>query len=85
MLAATNKNLEDEVKAGNFREDLFYRLNVGNVDVPPLRERREDVAILAYSFLKEFSQKFDKKIKRIEPAALELLEGYSWKGNITRT
>ena len=82
VLAATNKNLEDEVKKGNFRQDLFYRLNVGNITIPPLRERKEDISILAYSFLNEFAQKFDKKIKRIEPAALELLENYSWKGNI---
>jgi two-component system NtrC family response regulator len=82
VLAATNKNLEDEVKKGNFRQDLFYRLNVGNITIPPLRERKEDISVLAYAFLNEFAQKFDKKIKRIEPAALEMLENYSWKGNI---
>ncbi len=70
VLAATNKNLEDEVKKGNFREDLFYRLNVGNINVPPLRERKEDIPVLAYAFLNQFAQKFDKKIKRIEPGAL---------------
>ncbi len=82
VLAATNKNLEEEVKKGNFREDLFYRLNVGNINIPPLRERKEDIPVLAYAFLNEFSQKFDKKIKRIEPAAIELLQSYYWKGNI---
>lgn len=82
VLAATNKNLEEEVKKGNFREDLFYRLNVGNINIPPLRERKEDIPVLAYAFLNEFSQKFDKKVKRIEPAAIELLQGYYWKGNI---
>ncbi len=82
VLAATNKNLEDEVKKGNFRQDLFYRLNVGNVTIPPLRERKEDIPILAYAFLNEFARKFDKKVKRIEQTALELLENYSWKGNI---
>lgn len=82
VLAATNKNLEDEVKRQNFREDLFYRLNVGNVTIPPLRERSEDIPVLAYAFLNEFSQKFDKKIKRIDPAALEILKNYYWKGNI---
>lgn len=82
VLAATNKNLEDEVKKGNFREDLYYRLNVGNIIVPPLRERKEDIPVLAYAFLNEFAQKFDKKIKRIDPAALELLQDYHWKGNI---
>ena len=82
VLAATNKNLEEEVKKGNFREDLFYRLNVGNVNIPPLRERQEDIPVLAYQFLNEFSQKFDKQIKRIDPSALELLQSYYWKGNI---
>lgn len=82
VLAATNKNLEEEVKKGNFREDLFYRLNVGNVTIPPLRERKEDIPILAYAFLNEFSLKFDKKIKRIDHAALEMLQNYYWKGNI---
>ena len=82
VLAATNKNLEEEVKKGNFREDLFYRLNVGTVTIPPLRDRREDIPILAYAFLNEFSLKFDKKIKRIDPAALEMLQNYYWKGNI---
>lgn len=82
VLAATNKDLEEEVKKGNFREDLFYRLNVGNIFIPPLRERTEDIPLLAYAFLNEFSQKFDKSIKRIEPAALELLQNYPWKGNI---
>lgn len=82
VLAATNKKLEDEVKKGNFREDLFYRLNVGQVTVPPLRERKEDIPFLAYSFLQEFAQKFDKQIKGFDSAALEILSDYPWKGNI---
>jgi DNA-binding NtrC family response regulator len=82
VLAATNRNLEDEVKNGNFREDLFYRLNVANVFIPPLRERKEDIPILAYFFLKEFSNKFSKKIKGIDSKAMELLTSYPWKGNI---
>ena len=82
VLAATNRNLEEEVKKGNFREDLYYRLNVANIYIPPLRERKEDIPILAYSFLKEFSVKFNKKIKGIDPEALELLVLYPWKGNI---
>jgi two-component system NtrC family response regulator len=82
VLAATNKKLEDEVKKGNFREDLFYRLNVGYVYIPPLRERKEDILFLAYSFLNEFGNKFEKKFKGFEPAALELLKEYPWKGNI---
>ncbi len=82
VLAATNRNLEEEVKNGNFREDLYYRLNVANVLIPALRERKEDIPILAYSFLKEFSKKFNKEIKGINSEALELLTSYPWKGNI---
>ena len=61
---------------------LYYRLNVARIEVPPLRERKEDIRILAFSFLKEFISKFNKQIKGIEPKALELLEKYPWKGNI---
>ena len=82
VLAATNKNLEEEVQKGNFREDLFYRLNVAKVVVPPLRERVEDIPILGYSFLREFSQKFDKEVLGISNDALAVLESYKWKGNI---
>ena len=82
VLAATNRNLEEEVKKGNFREDLYYRLNVANVVIPALRERKEDIPILAYSILKEFSNKFNKKIKGIDTDAMELLTSYPWKGNI---
>lgn len=82
VLAATNKNLEEEVRNGNFREDLFYRLNVAKISIPPLRERKEDIPSLSYSFLKEFNQKFQKNITEIEPEAMEKLKSYSWKGNI---
>lgn len=82
VLAATNKKLEDEVKKGNFREDLFYRINVGNVVIPSLRERKEDIPFLAYAFLKEFGQKFEKQIKGFDQASLEILKEYPWKGNI---
>lgn len=82
VLAATNKKLEDEVKKGNFREDLFYRLNVGYIYIPPLRERKEDILFLAYSFLNEFGNKFEKKFNGFDAAALELLKEYPWKGNI---
>ena len=82
VVAATNKSLEEEVKKGNFREDLFYRLNVAKVLVPPLRERKDDIPILAYTFLNEFSRKFGKNIRNIDPKALEILENYVWKGNI---
>jgi len=82
VLAATNKNLSEEVRKGNFREDLYYRINVGNITVPPLRERKEDISVLAYTFLNEFAKRFDKKIIGINHSALELLENYHWKGNI---
>jgi len=82
ILAATNKNLEEEVKKGNFREDLFYRINVAKIEVPPLRERKEDIRFLVFSFIKEFAPKFNLQIKGVEPEALALLEKYPWKGNI---
>ena len=82
ILAATNKNLEEEVRKGNFREDLFYRLNVARITIPPLRERKEDIAMFVFSFLKEFAQKFNKTITGIDKSALEFLENYPWKGNI---
>ncbi len=82
VLAATNKNLGEEVKAGNFREDLYYRLNVARVTIPSLRDRKDDIPYLAYSFLKEFAVKFNKKIKNIDPDAVNLLKDYYWKGNV---
>lgn len=82
VLAATNKSLEEEVQKGNFREDLFYRLNVAKIIVPPLRDRKEDIPLLSYSFLKEFSQKFKKDVKGIAAEAMDILESYYWKGNI---
>jgi len=82
VLAATNRNLEEEVKNGNFRADLFYRLNVARIFIPPLRERKEDIPLLALSSLKEFAAKFNKNIKGIDSDALNLLVSYHWKGNI---
>lgn len=82
VIAATNRNLEEEIAAGRFREDLFYRLNVANIYVPSLRERKEDIPFLAHSFIKEFSIKFNKLIKGISKEASELLQNYYWKGNI---
>ncbi|MDP4116502.1 MAG: sigma-54 dependent transcriptional regulator [Bacteroidota bacterium] len=82
ILAATNKNLEDEVRKGNFREDLFYRLNVARITIPPLRERKEDIAMFVFSFLKEFALKFNKTINGIDKSAMDFLESYPWKGNI---
>ncbi len=82
ILAATNRNLEEEVKKGNFREDLYYRLNVAKIQVPPLRERKEDIPVLALSFLTEFTKKLNKNVKGIDPDAIKLLKEYPWKGNI---
>lgn len=82
VLAATNRNLEDEIEKGNFREDLYYRLNVAKISIPPLRERKDDIPYIAYSLLKEFSQKFGREIHSIDSGVIELLKDYSWKGNI---
>lgn len=82
VLAATNKNLEEEVKKGNIREDLFYRLNVARITVPKLRERKEDIPLLAQGFLNEFAKKFGKSIKRIENDAVDVLVSAEWKGNV---
>lgn len=82
VIAATNRNLEVEVEKGNFRTDLFYRLNVARVFIPPLRERKEDIPLLVYTFIDEFANKFDKKIRDVDASALRLLESYPWKGNV---
>jgi two-component system, NtrC family, response regulator AtoC len=82
VLAATNRNLEEEVARGTFREDLYYRLNVAKIIIPPLRERKEDIIFIALSFLDEFAKKFGKKINGINPGGLELIKSYPWKGNI---
>ncbi len=82
VIAATNKDLEDEISKGNFREDLFYRLNVIPFFVPPLRERKEDVPLLARHFLKEFSGQYSRRAKEISDDAIDLLSRYSWPGNI---
>lgn len=82
VICATNRNLEDEVKKGNFREDLYYRLNVVHISVPPLRERKEDIDMLALSFLKEFNEEDGKKIEGFTKAARKALFSYSWPGNV---
>ncbi|MGG3520170.1 sigma 54-interacting transcriptional regulator [Bacillus pseudomycoides] len=81
IIAATNKRLEKMVEAGTFREDLFYRLNVIPLQVPPLRERMEDVPLLAFHFLQELNEKYNKNY-HLTPDALNLLEFYSWPGNV---
>ncbi len=82
VIAATNKNLEDEIERGNFREDLFYRLNVIPFYVPPLRDRVEDVPLLADHFLKEFTTEYGRKPKELTPEAYRVLTDYSWPGNV---
>jgi two-component system nitrogen regulation response regulator NtrX len=82
VVAATNKNLEVEIERGNFREDLFYRLNVIPFYVPPLRERVEDVALLADHFLKEFTTAYGRKPKELTAEAYRVLQEYSWPGNV---
>ncbi len=82
VIAATNKDLEDEISKGNFREDLFYRLNVIPFYVPPLRERKEDIPQLTRYFLREFSNKYDRRQKEIADDALDALVRYSWPGNV---
>ena len=72
VVASTNKNLEDEIERGNFREDLFYRLNVIPFSVPPLRERREDIPLLADHFLREFTTAYGRKPKELTPEAYQV-------------
>ena len=82
VIAATNRNLEEEIKKGNFREDLYYRLNVVNLTVPPLRERKEDIFLLATSFLNEFCKENKKNIEGFSNEARSAIAGYDWPGNI---
>lgn len=82
VICATNRNLLEEVKKGNFREDLYYRLNVVHIEVPPLRERKEDIDLLAVSFLETFNSEDKRKIEGFTPAAKKALMSYSWPGNI---
>jgi DNA-binding NtrC family response regulator len=81
-VAATNKNLQTLVDEGKFRADLFYRLNVFNVELPPLRDRRDDIPLLTSHFLQKFGQQMNKRIVRVAPAAMQLLQGYDWPGNV---
>jgi two-component system NtrC family response regulator len=82
VVAATNRNLPEEITAGRFREDLFYRLSVFQIHLPPLRERAADVRILAKAFVKDFSVRLARPVTEITPAFLEALEQQPWKGNI---
>jgi DNA-binding NtrC family response regulator len=82
LVAASNRNLAQAAQDGKFREDLFYRLNVITVIMPPLRERKEDIPLLVESFLEEFARQNEKKIAEITPDAKEILTAYSWPGNV---
>jgi len=82
VIAATNRNLDDEVRAGRFREDLFYRLNVLPITLPPLRQRPEDIPLLVNYYVDTYNQEFRKKIQRVAPEAMSRLRTYGWPGNI---
>ncbi|HTZ48298.1 MAG TPA: sigma-54 dependent transcriptional regulator [Verrucomicrobiae bacterium] len=82
VIAATNKNLEQEIARGAFRQDLFYRLNVIPFHVPPLRDRKEDIPVIARFFLNEFSTEYGKKTRELSDGALEILLRYPWPGNV---
>lgn len=82
IIAATNKNLADEVKNATFREDLYYRLNVVNIVIPPLRERKDDIPSLAELFMSKFSREYKKKLKYFDPVTMKYLIEYEWKGNV---
>jgi two-component system, NtrC family, response regulator PilR len=82
VIAATNRDLERAIAAGEFREDLFYRLSVIPIHLPPLRERREDIPLLARVFLEHFCKTMDKHVEGIEPAAMGQMEAYDWPGNV---
>lgn len=82
IIAATNRDLEEEVRKGNFREDLYYRLNVVTVHVPPLRERGEDISLLVEFFVEKFAAKNRRKVEGITPECMQLLSSYQWPGNV---
>jgi DNA-binding NtrC family response regulator len=82
IIAASNRDLQEEVRIGNFREDLFYRLNVVNIKLPPLRERKEDIPFLFHFFIEKFNQKYHMKVKGISQRAMNLLVNTGWSGNV---
>jgi two-component system response regulator AtoC len=82
VIAATSRNLEDDVKKGDFREDLFYRLNVLHIKLPPLRDRTEDIPLLCQHFIDKFNIRLEKDIKGIAPVAMSLLLAHQWPGNV---
>jgi transcriptional regulator with GAF, ATPase, and Fis domain len=82
IIAATNRDLPREVNDGRFRQDLYYRLNVFPILIPPLRERREDIPLMVWTFVREFQKKMGKQIESISKKSMELLQSYSWPGNV---
>jgi two-component system response regulator AtoC len=82
IIAATNVDLKQAVADGRFREDLYYRLHVVPISVPPLRERREDVPLLAQHFIRQYSQQFNRRIEGLSPEAMSVLQEYRWPGNV---
>lgn len=82
IISATNKDLEIELSKGTFREDLYYRLKVVSIDLPPLRERKEDIPLLVEYFIKKYNREFGKRVKGISPTALKALAEFAWPGNI---
>ena len=82
LISATNRNLQEMVQQGKFREDLYYRLNVVELRLPPLRERRDDISLLAHHFLQRSTELFHKKARRFSPAMMQALEQYNWPGNV---
>lgn len=82
IITATNKNLQEEIKNGNFREDLYFRLNVILISIPPLRERKDDIPFFVDHFLKIFAQRYGQKVKKVSKAALDALMSHDWTGNV---
>lgn len=82
VIASTNKNLEKEIELGNFREDLYYRLNVLPFQMPPLRDREEDIPVLTEYFLKDYALRYGRKVPSVSEKAMDVLESYSWPGNV---
>lgn len=82
IVSATNRDLKEEIASGQFREDLYYRLNVVNIDVPALRERKDDIPLLASSFVREFAKENNKPVEGIDPKARAALYSYAWPGNV---
>ena len=82
VLAATNKNIPDLIAKGEFREDLYFRLNTVTINIPPLRERKDDIPLLAEHFIRIYCDMYGLKLKRVEPEVLKTLEGYFWPGNV---